>query len=414
MSIVGRLNARDRTVGQDGPAPDDTGPRLSAADDLDLAVGLENTTAGGSFSARVASWGSRLMGASVRTVASRIAPPYSRLYVLGDGANWALAEEAREVCGLARRLGIPATTVHSGSSAGIRRQKLFHTSQFILPALARSRPSTNRIAVAYYHGAPNAAYPEFAACLQALCEVHSRLWRVQVPCRMMRDLVRETGIAPDKVRLIPIGVNPTYFPPTTPGRRRAVRAELNLPEQAVVVGSFQKDGIGWGEGTTPKLIKGPDILLAVLSRLQLLVPGLHVLLSGAARGYVRRGLETLGIPYRHVRAAEYADVGRLYHAVDLTLVTSREEGGPKAMLESMCSGIPLVSTRVGQAADLVVHGQNGWLAEVDDVDGLVAGALQAIGSDADEREAVVRAGHATADEHSYRKQLPLWRAFFAD
>jgi glycosyltransferase involved in cell wall biosynthesis len=193
-----------------------------------------------------------------------------------------------------------------------------------------------------------------------------------------------------------------------------VRADIGLPQEAVVIGSFQKDGIGWGEGTEPKLIKGPDILLAVLARLRRLIPALHVLLTGAARGYVKRGLERLGIPYRHVHASEYAEVGRLYHAVDLTLVTSREEGGPKAMLESMCSGIPLVSTRVGQAGDLVVHGQNGWLAEVEDVDGLVGCALEAIGLSADARLALQRTGRATADEHSYENQLPLWRAFFTD
>jgi glycosyltransferase involved in cell wall biosynthesis len=84
------------------------------------------------------------------------------------------------------------------------------------------------------------------------------------------------------------------------------------------------------------------------------------------------------------------------------------------MLESMCTGTALVSTRVGQAADLVVHGQNGWLAEVEDVEGLVACALEAIGLSAAGRDALVRAGRATAREHSYGSQLSLWRAFFAD
>ena len=43
-----------------------------------------------------------------------------------------------------------------------------------------------------------------------------------------------------------------------------------------------------------------------------------------------------------------------------------DEGGPRAALEAMATGVPLVSTRVGQAADLVRHGENGWLADVDD------------------------------------------------
>ena len=36
----------------------------------------------------------------------------------------------------------------------------------------------------------------------------------------------------------------------------------------------------------------------------------------------------------------------------------------------MAAGVPLVTTRVGQAAELVVDGENGLLADVDDVDAL--------------------------------------------
>jgi glycosyltransferase involved in cell wall biosynthesis len=38
----------------------------------------------------------------------------------------------------------------------------------------------------------------------------------------------------------------------------------------------------------------------------------------------------------------------------------------------MATGIPLVTTRVGQAAEVVVDGENGLVAEVDDVDALAA------------------------------------------
>ena len=37
----------------------------------------------------------------------------------------------------------------------------------------------------------------------------------------------------------------------------------------------------------------------------------------------------------------------------------------------MAVGVPLVTTRVGQAADLVRHGENGWMVDAEDVDGLV-------------------------------------------
>jgi glycosyltransferase involved in cell wall biosynthesis len=42
-----------------------------------------------------------------------------------------------------------------------------------------------------------------------------------------------------------------------------------------------------------------------------------------------------------------------YHALDLYLITSREEGGPKGLVESISSSVPVVSTRVGMAVDLL-------------------------------------------------------------
>ena len=351
---------------------------------------------------------------TVRAASASFAPSYTRLYVLGDGSGWVLSHEAREICAVAQRLGLRASFVPSGSSFGIRRQKLFHTSRAVLPSLVGQREFTNRIALAYYHGKPNPAYPEFASDLEALRIIHPRLWRVQAPCRSMVDLLLETGIAPEKVHQIPLGINADYFSAQDPESRRKARAALGISEHAAVVGSFQKDGDGWGEGTSPKLIKGPDVLLAVLDRLRNRVPELHVLLSGAARGYVKHGLDQLGIPHTHLYLERYADMARLYQAVDLTLVTSREEGGPKAVLESMASGVPLVSTRVGQAADLVEHGRNGWLAEVEDVDALAHWAEVALSLGPAERAPVVQAGLATADRNTYESQLPLWRRFFAD
>ena len=169
---------------------------------------------------------------------------------------------------------------------------------------------------------------------------------------------------------IPIGIDvETCSRSARAETRAAARRALGLPESAFVVGSFQKDGVGWGEGLEPKLIKGPDVLLAVAERLRERVPELAFLVTGPARGYVRAGLERLGIPHRHVLLPDVDAVAQAYDAIDVCLVTSRDEGGPRAVLEAMATGVPLVTTRVGQAVDLVRHGENGWLVEVEDVDG---------------------------------------------
>jgi glycosyltransferase involved in cell wall biosynthesis len=267
------------------------------------------------------------------------------------------------------------------------------------------------VGVAYLHGKPTPAEPAFLECYRSLVRHQARLWRIQVSHTQMRDLVLDAGLHHERVFLIPIGIDIQTFPMRTRVDYERARERLGLPRSAVVVGSFQKDGVGWGEGLEPKLVKGPDVFLATIERLRAHMPELHVLLTGPARGYVKQGLRQLGVPYRHTFFEDKRRVVEAYQALDLYLVTSREEGGPKAVLESMATGVPLVSTRVGQASDLVQHGRNGWLADSEDVDALTHWATLAL-HQRDELDAVLTCARRTAEANSYTTQLPLWRGFF--
>jgi glycosyltransferase involved in cell wall biosynthesis len=116
-----------------------------------------------------------------------------------------------------------------------------------------------------------------------------------------------------------------------------------------VIGSFLKDGVGMEEGLEPKLLKGPDTFVAVVARLREAIPDLSVLLTGPARGYVRGE----------------------------------------------------------QATEVVVDGENGLLADVDDVDALVA-AVERVQEDAVLRARLRAAGRATAEAHAEERLDPLW------
>ena len=226
----------------------------------------------------------------------------------------------------------------------------------------------------------------------------------------MHRVILQSGIAPEKVFLIPLGVNPSYFPRVTDDSRIAARKRLGIPPRARVVGSFQKDGVGWGDGLEAKRVKGPDVLLSVIDQLRAGVPDLFVLLSGPARGHVTAGLRRLGVPFAHDFIEDPRAIAPLYHAIDVYVVSSRQEGGPKAVLEAMSSGIALVTTRVGQAMDLVRHGVNGWIAEIEDAGALAAYAREVLTNGAP--RAVLDAGRRTAEANTYETLLPSWDRFF--
>lgn len=66
----------------------------------------------------------------------------------------------------------------------------------------------------------------------------------------------------------------------------------------------------------PKMIKGPDIFLKTIASLKSSIPELFILLTGPARGYVRNGLEKMGVPYVHHFLNDYTDIGRYFNALD--------------------------------------------------------------------------------------------------
>jgi glycosyltransferase involved in cell wall biosynthesis len=336
-------------------------------------------------------------------------PEHSRLFAVGDLGGWSVDEDAEHVAAAARRLGY-----RSGPPGWARfasRQSVFLTSHF--DALhPRWLDSSHRLATAYLHGRPGTpGVPEFDDCFETLGRRRDRISRVQVTHAEMHELVLAAGVAPEKVFRIPIGIDLEHFPLGSAELRAQARRALGLPATAFVAGSFQKDGVGFGEGLEPKLVKGPDVLVSALERLRAAAPELHVLLTGPARGYVRHELERLGIPYRHVLARTRAELGRAYHALDVYLVSSRQEGGPKAVLEAMATGVPLVTTRVGQAQELVEHGRNGLLADVEDVDELAGNAARVLG-DAALAASLREAGRATAERYALENLDHEWAPLF--
>jgi glycosyltransferase involved in cell wall biosynthesis len=334
-------------------------------------------------------------------------PEFSRLFLVSDSPSWVISWEMGEVSEIAQCIGVKVGDIRWLRM--VKSQSVFYGSQFILLD-DHWRQKSWRVGLAYFHGRPGTGVPEFDQVYQRLCQVHDSIQRIQVSHSEMRDVVMDSGILTEKVFLIPIGINLSYFPMQTGELRRRAREQYHIPQSAVVVGSFQKDGVGWGEGLEPKLIKGPDIFLKTVELLRARVPELYVLLSGPARGYVKAGLERMGVPYCHIFLKDYRKIGTLYQALDLYVVSSRQEGGPKAVLEAMASAVPLVTTRVGQAMDLVRHGQNGWMVDVDDAEALAHWAEYAI-HHRESLEGVLQEGRKIAEENSYSAQIPLWTRF---
>jgi glycosyltransferase involved in cell wall biosynthesis len=226
---------------------------------------------------------------------------------------------------------------------------------------------SNRVVVSWLHGGKHSDEPQLVAAANQLERHWRRVSRFVVPNQEARAAVLECGVDPAIVHMIPNGVDTTMFTPAPDvTARQRIRAELDIPADTFVIGSFQRDGDDDGR---PKLVKGPDILVSVLAEVNRRRP-VVALLTGSGRTYVRRGLEQAGVPYMHKWLDSLSQLPSMYHAIDAYLITAREEGGPASLRESMASGVPVVSTRMGLAADLIENRVNGLVSDVGDVEGL--------------------------------------------
>ena len=193
---------------------------------------------------------------------------------------------------------------------------------------------------------------------------------VHTPNYITKKKLIELGFEPDKIVVIPLGIDLSIFKNFNQNIRKKLREKFKLPKDKIIIGSFQKDGIGWEEGLEPKLVKGPDILCEVIRQLAEYYD-IHVFLTSPARGYVKKKLEEFSIPYTHIIFEDYLEMVTCYNCLDLYIITSRVEGGPLALLECMATGVPIVTTRVGMVPEVIKNNINGFIADLNDVDQLV-------------------------------------------
>lgn len=297
---------------------------------------------------------------------------------VGENADWVIrwiGERLRDEIELFAP-GTMATTTHPERLA----HRVAHFgSQYMWTAWGQHLSASNRHVVSFFHGKRSDG-PAVSAHIDEFLESVPRLSRVVTGARLIEQRLLDWGVPREKIVHIPIGVDLKSFHPPTAQQRDAARARLGLRERGIVIGSFQKDGVGWGDGAVPKLIKGPDVFLEVVDRINRETP-VTVLLTGPARGYVKDGLRRLGVPFAHRYTKTQAELAECFHALDLYLITAREEGGPMALMESMASGVPVVSTTVGMSPDLIIHGVTGGLAESEDAPALAGAALRLLSID---------------------------------
>ena len=280
-----------------------------------------------------------------------------KIIYISDASDWII-----NVIGINLKSNLNKIGFEIGISPIGLKNKIIHfgsVGSLIKSTGIKSINSSNKIILTWFHIVENDPLVKY------IPELNNKVDIVHTAALNTKKKLVYYGLDKSKIKIIPLGVNPESFYPFTIEKKKNLRKKLQIPSNRIVIGSFQKDGVGWGEGLEPKLIKGPDVfcdaVIEISKNFDILI-----LLSGPARGYVKKRLSEAGIPYIHKYLNKYEKVAEFYNVIDLYIVSSREEGLPMAILESMACGVPIISTKVGLAPEMIEHNKNGFLCEIGD------------------------------------------------
>ncbi len=158
------------------------------------------------------------------------------------------------------------------------------------------------------------------------------------------------------------------------------------------------------------------VLLSALAELALRGQAFHCALvgDGPMRATIEARLEALGLSTRVTLTGALSpeQVAAEYERADIVVLASFSEGVPVVLMEAMAHGRPVVATRVGGVAELVVNGQSGYVVAPGDALEL-ADALGTLLSDRGRAAAMGRAGSSAVwQEFSVARSAERLEALF--
>jgi glycosyltransferase involved in cell wall biosynthesis len=145
--------------------------------------------------------------------------------------------------------------------------------------------------------------------------------------------------------------------------------------------------------------KGPGVVLDAMKIIQAKIPNVRVIAFGTtpARDYYPLPPGT-----KYTILPEQAKIKDIYSQCDVWLCASRSEGFYLPMLEAMACRCPVVSTKVGGPIDNIRDGENGFLVDVEDHEGLARRAVEVLKLSDEPWRKMSDAAYATASRYTWQ------------
>jgi UDP-glucose:(heptosyl)LPS alpha-1,3-glucosyltransferase len=217
---------------------------------------------------------------------------------------------------------------------------------------------------------------------------------IAVSEQVAEDLDRLYAVPRHRSVIVHNGFDPDEFSPAHCSKRRAqVRTELGIPIDAIVLLLVANE----------LTRKGLPVLLDAVADVD--DQRLHVLLVGRTHPSPYTGrVNRLGLSRRFHYGGSRSDMGHVHAASDIFVLPTKYEAFSLAVVEALASGLPVITTDVPGARDLIVDGVNGRLQR-DPVNPSELSALLQAALDGDRYRSWARAAASSVHDHTWASQL---------
>lgn len=201
-----------------------------------------------------------------------------------------------------------------------------------------------------------------------------------------KELVKDFKIAPEeKFRVIPLGFDLDRFRTDREEKRNKFRREFNLGSEEIAIGIIGRLVPVKNHYLFMKAIK--HVFDNTRKKVKAFIIG-----DGETRADLENIAREVGIQFSTEEDAEHlkplvftswrSDVDVINAGLDIICLTSFNEGTPVSLIEAQAANKPIVSTRVGGIADIVIEGQTALLSDVQETEEFSNHLLRLVEDDA--------------------------------
>jgi glycosyltransferase involved in cell wall biosynthesis len=179
---------------------------------------------------------------------------------------------------------------------------------------------------------------------------------------LREQLMRQAGVRRENTLSIPTGIATERFDPAKIDRT-VLRREWNVADDEHLIGTIAMLRSWKGH---PVLIDAMPAILARHPRTRFVFIGHSTEGDRANNEFVQRA-KNLGVEGRLLFAGYRTDIPQVLAALDMVVLPStKNEGVPQSLSQSLCMAKPVVATSVGAVGEIVRHQQTGLLVPPSD------------------------------------------------